>query len=92
MLYPEQTATRTLEDLSGMWKFKAETEKVDPQKPLTDTVWMSVPASFNDQTMNKQLRNHLGYFWYETTFNVPADQLKKRNVLHFGSVTQSATV
>lgn len=92
MLYPEQTATRTLEDLSGMWKFKAETGKVDPEKPLTDTVWMAVPASFNDQTMNAQLRNHLGHFWYETTFNVPADQLKKRNVLRFGSVTQSCQV
>lgn len=92
MLYPEQTATRTVEDLSGMWKFKAETSKVDPQTPLTDTVWMSVPASFNDQTMDKQLRNHLGYFWYETTFNVPQDQLKKRNVLRFGAVSQSCEV
>ena len=92
MLYPEQTATRTLEDLSGMWKFKAETEEVDPNKPLTDTIWMAVPASFNEQTMDKKLRQRDGYFWYETSFNVPQDQLKKRNVLHFGSVSQSCTV
>ena len=92
MLYPEQTATRTLEDLSGMWKFKAEKEPVDPTKPLKDTVWMAVPASFNEQTMDKKLRQRDGYFWYETTFNVPQDQLKKRNVLHFGSVSQSCTV
>ena len=92
MLYPEQTATRTLEDLSGMWKFKPETTPVDPAKPLSDTVWMAVPASFNEQTMDKKLRQRDGYFWYETTFNVPQDQLKKRNVLHFGSVSQSCTV
>lgn len=92
MLYPEQTATRTLEDLSGMWKFKPETTSVDPTKPLSDTVWMAVPASFNEQTMDKQLRQRDGYFWYETTFNVPQDQLKKRNVLHFGSVSQSCTI
>lgn len=92
MLYPEQTTTRTLEDLSGMWKFKAEKEAVDVKKPLTNTVWMAVPASFNDQTMNRKLRNHVGYFWYEKSFNIPQDQLAKRNVLHFGSVTQSAEV
>lgn len=92
MLYPQQTATRTLEDLSGMWKFRAETEPIDATKPLSDFVWMAVPASFNDQTMDQKLRNHLGYFWYETGFNVPVDQLNKRNVLRFGSVTHNAEV
>ena len=42
MLYPQQTATRTLEDLSGMWKFRAETEPIDATKPLSDFVWMAV--------------------------------------------------
>lgn len=92
MLYPEQTATRTLEDLSGIWKFKLEQAPVDPAKPLTDYQWMAVPASFNDQVMDLKERNHIGYFWYETSFNVPVDQLKKRNVLRFGSVTQNAEV
>lgn len=92
MLYPEQTATRTVEDLSGMWKFKVETGDEDPHQPLANTIWMAVPASFNDQTMDRAIRDHAGHFWYETTFNVPQDQLKKRNVLRFGSVTQSCQV
>lgn len=92
MLYPEQTATRTVEDLSWMWKFKAESGDENVHQPLKNTVWMAVPASYNDQTMNPRLRNHIGHFWYETTFNVPQDQLKKRNVLRFGAVTQACQV
>ncbi|MBB1078689.1 beta-glucuronidase [Limosilactobacillus sp. STM2_1] len=92
MLYPEQTVTRTLADLNGLWKFTVEKAPIDPAKPLKDYQWMAVPASYNDQIMNLAERNHIGYFWYETTFNVPTEQLSKRNVIHFGSVTQNAEI
>ncbi|WP_234982438.1 beta-glucuronidase [Limosilactobacillus caccae] len=92
MLYPEQTATRTLADLTGLWKFKIEDGHVDPAKPLRGYEWMAVPASYNDQVTDLGKRNRVGYFWYETNFSVPVDQLKKRNVLRFGSVTQNAEV
>lgn len=92
MLYPEQTRTRTLEDLSGIWKFKVETEDVDPTLPLSDFEWMAVPASYNDQIVSLKERSHVGAFWYETSLIVPKDQLQKRNVLRFGSVTQNAQV
>lgn len=92
MLYPEQTATRFVESLDGMWKFKSETTTVDPNKGLCDYQWMAVPASFNDQTLDKKLRDKIGYFWYETNFNVPSSQLRQRNVLYFGGVSQNVTV
>ncbi|MBD5806731.1 beta-glucuronidase [Limosilactobacillus walteri] len=92
MLYPKQTVTRTLEDFSGLWKFKVEKGKVDPATQLTNPQLVAVPASFNDQVFNKKVRNHVGYFWYETTFNIPNEQAVKRNVLHFGAVTQNCEV
>lgn len=69
-----------------------ENGKVDPNKPLKESQPVAVPASFNDQVFNKIIRNHVGYFWYETNFNIPDKQLNMRNVLHFGAVTQNCEI
>ena len=92
MLFPKQTATRALEDLSGMWQFQAEKSPLTATQPLPNPIWMAVPASYNDQTLNRQLRDHVGWFWYQTTFSVPQEQLRKRNVLHFGAVAQNCEI
>lgn len=42
MLYPLQTKTRDLIDLSGIWKFNFENEKEE---------MIAVPGSFNDQVV-----------------------------------------
>ncbi|GEO68957.1 beta-glucuronidase [Levilactobacillus acidifarinae] len=94
MLYPTTTATRTVLDLSGLWKFMLETEgaPVDATLPLPTTDVMAVPASFNDQSAQQQVREHVGYVWYETTFSV-ADFLRgQRLILRFGSATHEAWV
>lgn len=44
---------------------------------------MAVPASFNDQVINEQIRVHGGYFWYETDFEISKLQKMQRNVLYF---------
>lgn len=92
MLYPWQTQTRTVEDLSGLWKFKMEDGVVNVNKPLTDYLQVAVPGSFNEQVNDERIRNHIGYFWYETEFNISKKQLKKRNVLRFGAVAQNCEV
>ena len=94
MLIPQANDTRMVSSLDGFWKFKVEqpNEKVDPQIALTDAMTMAVPASFNDQILDQQVRNHDGYFWYETHFSITAMQRTQRNVLHFGSVTHEAEV
>lgn len=72
MLYPTTTASRTLIDLSGLWKFMIdeETKSITPTKPLPTEDVISVPASFNDQTASKKIREHVGYVWYETHFSI----------------------
>lgn len=94
MLYPITTESRTLTDLSGVWKFYLDddTQQVDVTKPLKTKNHMAVPGSFNDQGVLSEIRNHTGVVWYETEFTVAKPLLSERIVLRFGSVTHYATV
>lgn len=90
MLYPQLTKTRSLYDLNGVWKFILGDH--DPQKDLgTDRV-MVVPTSFNDVSVDKDIRNYIGDFWYERTVAIPPIAADQELVLRFGSVTHSAKI
>ena len=94
MLYPKVNNYRNLLSLDGIWKFKCdfETENIKPEHSLTDYEYMAVPGSFNDQTLDLKVRQHSGYFWYETEFNLPKHFYDERIVLRFGSVTHEAWI
>lgn len=92
MLYPLNTETRDVVDLSGLWKFKMEEDIVNPEVPLSQTIDIGVPGSFNEQVHDKKIANHIGYFWYENEFFINKQQLNQRNVLYFGSVAQNCEV
>lgn len=94
MLYPTTTPTRALLDLSGLWKFMIDEEvtPIDVTKPLPTDEVLAVPASFNDQTASQKIRDHSGYFWYETNFDIAKPLRSQRLVLRFGSATHEAWV
>lgn len=92
MLFPQLNATRTLTDLNGMWQFQADEPAIDLNQPLPHPEWVAVPGSFNAQLLGPQYTDKVGYFWYETHFQLPSEQLQRRNVLRFGAVTQAAEV
>lgn len=94
MLYPIQTESRALIDLSGIWQFQLDdaTETIDPCLPLPNSQPIAVPASFNEQFADPSIRNHAGYVWYQTSFNLPHFLTDERLVLRFGSVTHEAWV
>lgn len=98
MLYPIENEIRQVKNLCGIWKFKKESrfnQGVDEKwyaRPLTDAIEMPVPASYNDITTDKTLRDHTGWVWYEREFSIPFDWMEKRLVLRFGSVTHHAVV
>lgn len=94
MLYPLMTATRSVLSLNGIWSFKMQAagDVIDPVAPLKTTEVMAVPASFNDQTANPEIRQHSGYFWYERDFTVPSALMAQRLTLRFGSATHEAWV
>ncbi|NLR10442.1 MULTISPECIES: beta-glucuronidase [Lactobacillaceae] len=94
MLYPLMTATRSVLSLNGIWSFKMQAagETLSAETPLKTSDVMAVPASFNDQTANPELREHSGYFWYERDFTVPAALMDQRLSLRFGSATHEVWV
>jgi beta-glucuronidase len=96
MLYPIVTETRGIIDLNGIWNFKLDKgngfkENWQSSK-LTDTMTMAVPSSFNDIGVTAEIRDHVGWVWYEREFVVPAILTSERIVLRFGSATHVAKV
>ncbi|EOU2090831.1 Beta-glucuronidase [Clostridium perfringens] len=96
MLYPIITESRQLIDLSGIWKFKLNegnglTEELS-KAPLEDTIEMAVPSSYNDLVESQEVRDHVGWVWYERNFTIPKTLLNERIVLRFGSATHEAKV
>ena len=94
MLYPITTDSRVVLDLNGVWKFMIDKEvnPVDVTKSLPTDEVMAVPASFNDQTVIQEIREHCGFVWYEKEFSVAKTLRNERLVLRFGSATHEAWV
>lgn len=95
MLYPKENQTRQIKDLSGIWKFKIDknNEGLDKrwfEKPLLDTIDMPVPASYNDITQYVEIRDHIGYAWYETYFFAHDFWKNQRIILRIGSAAHFA--
>lgn len=60
---------------------------------LNGTILMPVPSSYNDITQQKNLRDHVGWVWYQRTFIVPRSWSHNRTlVLRFDSVHYFARV
>ena len=99
MLYPVDNEIRQVKSLDGIWRFKKENRMEEGfeekwyEKPLSNFIDMAVPASYNDITTDKELRDHVGWVWYETDAVIPRAWTKdQRIVIRFGSVTQHAVV
>ncbi|MDY4021084.1 beta-glucuronidase [Staphylococcus borealis] len=94
MLYPINTETRQLLDVSGIWKFKlvGYKEHVDVSQALDTEDVMAVPGSYNDQGVIQSIRQHVGDVYYEREIMIPKHLKGERIVLRFGSVTHHATV
>ena len=98
MLYPIENEVRQVKNLSGIWRFRCE-KKFEQgfmekwyEKPLENFTEMPVPASYNDITVDRNIRDHVGWVWYERDFVVPVVWKNQRLVLRFGSVTHHAVV
>lgn len=96
MLYPIITDSRGIIELNGVWNFKLDNGDGFKEhwyaSKLTDIMHMAVPASFNDVGVTADVRNHVGFVWYEREFSIPNLLLSQRIVLRFGSATHAAKV
>lgn len=106
LLYPRESETREVRSLDGIWNL-VRSNVSDPlqgvreewyKKTLRSTgheiILMPVPASYNDVTVDRQLRDHVGTVWYERHFFVPSrwSRDRVRTWLRFGSVHYQADV
>ncbi len=96
MLYPQQNAARLCVAQSGLWDFCLSHDlnagDIDPAAPLPEARPMAVPASYNDQGEDKELRDHYGWAFYQREITLPALCAGQRAVLRFGAVTHHARV
>ena len=97
MLYPRESETREIKDLSGIWKFKADKQnegygKTWFARPLAGTIPMPVPSSYNDITQDPEIKNHIGDVWYETECFIPETWKDKDILIHIGSATHVGRV
>jgi beta-glucuronidase len=95
-LYPAESATRQVIDLSGIWKFKVDFEEKGReegwQNGLNDYKEVPVPSSYNDLFTDKDIREHVGDVWYQTEFYLAEEWQQKNINLRFGSATHRAEV
>lgn len=96
MLYPKMNRSRMVFDLGGVWDFQTAGADAWPHEwargPLPAPMTMAVPASYNDQKDDINLRAHYGWAVYQRTFSIPEQVIGQRLWLRFGAVTHAAQV
>lgn len=96
MLTPQMNESRMMTELNGLWDFATAGPDSYPEAwmvtPMEQAVPMAVPASYNDQRDDLNLRSHYGWAVYQRRFYAPFSGGDRRTVLRFGAVTHGAVV
>lgn len=97
MLKPQNSPTRELINLDGLYRFQVDHEQAGIrdgwQNSTLDTVLeMGVPASYNDVFTDPAIREHVGYVWYQRQVRVPRGWSEERIHLRLDSATHSGKV
>ena len=73
MLKPRTTATRELLNLDGIWRFGIDGRVgAQPWTGRLDTALdAAVPASYDDLFVDPEIRQHVGWVWYQRQVRVP---------------------
>src|ERR1043165_1012701 len=98
MLYPQETRTRELKSLDGIWQLcfdperRGLTERYFEAFPQASAIEIAVPGSINEQVATREQYLNLDWVWYRTTFRVPASWRGRRVFLRIGAATYRADV
>lgn len=91
------------QNIDGMWNFRIDASEsrfqgfsekwyTRPLKQSGPVIPMPVPASYNDITQSKELRDFVGWAWYDNEFYVPPELTTKRVVLRIDSAHYNTIV
>lgn len=91
-LYPHESATRMVRDLSGLWDFRLDPRDEGEARHwpdgLADTRRIPVPCSWND--LFDDAADYFGAAWYQTEFRADPRRARSRLLLRFGSAVYRA--
>jgi beta-glucuronidase len=94
MLKPRSTATRELVRLDGLWRFALDTTVGDtPWTATLDTTREApVPSSYNDLFVDADIRDHVGWVWYQRQVRVPRGWSGERVFVRLDAATHEGRV
>jgi len=97
VLYPTDNVKREKKALDGIWKiaFDKNRDGIDRkyfEQPPAELREIAVPASLNEQTVDRELYNYMDWVWYFRYFSVSEGWREKRIFLRIGSATYRAEV
>jgi beta-glucuronidase len=97
MLKPQDSPTRELVNLDGLYRFKVDTDRAGlrdgwQNQRLDTELEMGVPASYNDVFADKAIREHVGWVWYQRDVRVPRGWAGERIHLRLDSATHEGKV
>lgn len=95
-LKPQQTTTRELVNLDGLWKFALashDNSTATPWKaPLRTDLECPVPASYNDIFPDLKIRDHVGWVYYQRNVIVPKGWSGERYLIRAEAATHEGRI
>ena len=97
MLRPQANQYRELINLDGIWDFKVDFKDSGHAdkwwtKKLDTALDAPVPASYNDIFTDLNIREHVGWVWYQREVFVPKGWADQRIILRVDSATHEGIV
>ena len=94
MLKPRATPTRDLVNLDGLWSFALDSATGEQPwlERLPGSLEVAVPASYNDQFTSAEIRDHVGWVYYQRPVPIPRGWGGERIMLRFDAATHAARV
>ncbi|KXG46724.1 Glycoside hydrolase, family 2, immunoglobulin-like beta-sandwich [Penicillium griseofulvum] len=96
-LKPQQTTSRDLVNLDGLWKFTLASGANDTAQPWMapfprDALECPVPASYNDIFVDRNIHDHVGWVYYQRDVLVPKGWSNDRYFVRAESATHHGRI
>lgn len=97
MLRPQASPTRQLVSLDGIWNFalsQAHDIDNDPQwtQAISPRLQAPVPSSYNDIFVDAEIRDHVGWVFYQRQVIVPKTWKDERYFVRFDAATHKGRI